>query len=559
MIDFIYQLFTTDSAAHTALIFFLIIALGLALGGVRLFGISLGSAGVLFAGILFGHFKIVMNHDVMEFVREFGLILFVYTIGMQVGPGFVDSLKKEGVRLNIIAFLIVMTGALVVIVLSRLFSIPMAAALGIFSGACTNTPSLAAIQQAMKDIPSITPEMLKLPGLSYAVCYPFGILGTILTMILFRHLFRIDPTDEAERYRLAHTQSGKQIVITDFVVENPKLEGVALERVPLPSGVVISRVVHSASSDQAQMEVALPKTVIRLGDKVRAVGPSDSMESLKLLIGGHTTIDLRGTGGRIITSHAIVTKKDIIGKTLSELSADEYGVAITRIHRGEVVLAASPEVELRFADSLTVVGEKEGVEKFLWLVGNSTKDVDHPQLIPVFVGLALGVLVGSWPIHIPGMSTPIRLGLAGGPLIVAILLSRVGRIGHMVWYMPSGTNFILREIGITLFLACVGLRCGDQFAASFASGNGWVWMGIGAAVTMIPLIIGMLYARWVHRTNFLAACGIMSGSMTSPSSLSFANQMAPSSAQSVSYATIYPLVLILRVIVVQVLVTFFIR
>lgn len=555
--QFVIDLFTSETIAHTLFIFGLVIALGLVLGSFRIRGIALGVAGVLFSGLLFGHFKVPMNHEILEFAREFGLILFVYTIGIQVGPGFFSSLKRDGLQLNALAAFIVITGALIAAAFHLWGGVPLPAAAGLFSGATTNTPSLAAAQQALKDIPNLPPEAVKMPALGYAVSYPFGIVGIILSMILVRALFRIDPSKDAASYADFHARMNPKPVVMDFRVENPNLDGLTVKKIPAlnEQGVVISRVIHDGTA-----HAALPDTVVRLGDTIRAVGPRERLEQFRVIIGSETHMDLRGTKGHIVARRVVVSRADSAGKTIAELSARQrYGVTITRLSRGDVEVPVTPGLVINFADTLMAVGEQEAVKKFASDMGDSAKELNHPQLIAVFAGIVAGIVIGVMPFHLPGIPSPVKLGLAGGPLVVAIVLSRIGRLGPLIWYMPPAANYMLREVGITLFLACVGLRSGDRFVETLVAGDGFYWMFAGAVITTVPLLLAALWARIRMKMNYLTLCGLLAGSMTDPPALAFANQITPSSAQVVSYASVYPAVMLLRVICAQCLVIFLMR
>ncbi|OGS39715.1 MAG: hypothetical protein A3J82_08210, partial [Elusimicrobia bacterium RIFOXYA2_FULL_69_6] len=420
------------SVAHAIVIISLVAALGLAVGNIRLFRVNLGIAGVLFSGIAFGHFGITVNKEVLEFLREFGLILFVYTIGMQVGPGFFASLRQAGLRLNLLAASVVLLGAALTVLVSRLGGIEMASAVGLYSGAVTNTPSLAAAQQALKDIGSLGEEAARLPGIGYAVAYPFGILGTILAMVLARWLGRVDLAREASS-KPCGGDAG-DLTRMNIQVENRNLDGLPLSRIPaLESlGVRFSRLFH-----EGRLSVPQRDTVLHVGDVLLAVGPKARLEELVLVVGRKSDMDLRSLPSDIISSRIIVTHKEVLGKTLGELDlASRYGVVMTRAARAEIEFVPNAQYALHFGDALQAVGEKEAVAKVAELLGNSPRALSHPQLIPVFTGIALGVLLGSLPIALPGMPAPVRLGLAGGPLVVAILLSRIRRIGPLSWYMP---------------------------------------------------------------------------------------------------------------------------
>ncbi len=560
--DWLITLFQSpDSVAHTVLVISIVAALGLAFGSIRVFGISLGIGGVLFSGLLFGHFKITINHEIMEFVREFGLILFVYSIGLQVGPGFFASLRRQGMKLNIMAAGIVIMGVIITVLLNYFSGIPREIAVGLFSGATTNTPSLAASQQALKDLWAGNPnaqEIAKLPGLGYAVAYPFGIIGIILTMILVRFLFKIDPLHEADEFKQLQSKSASLLAVYNIEVKNPNLEGLIIEKIPSleDSSVVISRILH-----EGKVEVAQPDTVIHIGDILLAVGPREDLDEIKLVVGELSKVDLKALPSSIITKRILVTKKSILGKTIDELEClDKYDVNITRISRADIEFSPNADFTFQFGDTVLAVGLEENIKKVAAELGNSLRQLNHPEIIPVLVGIALGVILGSYPMYFPGMPAPVKLGLAGGPLVVAILLSRLGRIGPLVWYMPISANFMLRELGIVLFLTCVGLMSGDKFVATLVQGSGLYWMACAALITFVPILIIALIARFFFKTNYLTICGLVAGSMTDPPALAFATGIVPhSDAPNISYATVYPLVMLLRVLSAQIMVLFILR
>lgn len=555
--DVIMQLLTGTTVAHSVFIFSLVAALGLLIGSINIFGIRLGVAGVLFSGILFGHFGLTVNPEVLEFCREFGLILFVYTIGMQVGPGFFSSLKRDGLALNLMAAFVVTAGVGITICLSIFGKIPMPAAVGMFSGATTNTPSLGAAQQALSSIPGISEDLTKLPGLGYAVAYPFGIFGIILTMLFTKLVFSVNINREAEAHAVVQAQRTAALSVLNIRVDNQNLNGIAVTNIPNidDSGVVISRVMH-----EGKVHVALGETKIFVGDVLYVVGPKEKLENFQKGIGSKSDIDIRQVKSSIVAQRVIVTKPEVVGKTLEQLKIwERYGITLTRVSRSEIEFAASPDLELHYADTLMAVGEEDDIKEFCVEIGNSPKHLDHPFVIPLFVGVALGVFVGSWPITLPGIPSAVKLGLAGGPLLVAIILSRIGRIGKLIWYMPISANFMVRELGIVLFLACVGLKSGGKFVETLVAGQGFYWMACATLITVIPILIIALFARARLKMNFLTICGILAGSMTDPPALAFANGLASSSAASISYATVYPLVMLLRVIFAQLLVIYFVH
>ena len=574
------DLFMKPSAAQAVLVLGLVTAVGLAIGSVRIRSVSLGIAGVLFAGILFGHFHVKPDEHVLEFAREFGLILFVYTIGLQVGPGFFAALKRQGLALNAIAFCIATLGLLIAIAFHKFAHLPIPAAAGLFAGATTNTPALAGAQQALGDLlkfgtaqagettatlaagsPMIAltadaaTSLSKMPGLAYAVAYPFGVLGIILSMMFFRVAFRVDVPKEASDYLKSHGPASVKLGRINLEVTNPNLEGLAIEKLPMwgESGVVVSRVMHGR-----QMQVATAETVLHVGDVLHAVGPKDKLDDFRLIVGVDTDLDLTTLPSEITTRRIVVTQNKVIGKEIAGLDVlKRHSVTITRVSRAEIEFVPTEDFELQFGDTVLAVGEADSIQKVSEALGNSLRRLNHPQLIPVFFGIVLGIILGSIPFHLPGIPAPVKLGLAGGPLLAAILLSRLGRLGPLNYYMPISANFMLREVGISLFLACVGLRAGDQFVATLTQGDGLRWMAFGAVITVVPLVTVGLVARLFLKLNFTALCGLLAGSMTDPPALAFAVSSAGSEAPSVAYATVYPLTMILRVLYAQVLVLAF--
>ena len=543
--------------AYAVLILAGVVVSGLALGKVKIRGIGLGVAGVLFSGILFGHFRMTLPAETLGFVRDFGLILFVYTIGLQVGPGFVTSLRKQGLPLNALAIGVVLLGALLTIISSRLLHIDMAAAVGIFSGATTNTPSLGAAQEALKQLPGIDPARVSLPALGYAVAYPFGIVGIILAMVIVRTIARINPVEEVTAFEKEQNGESEPPGRMNIRVRNPNLNGLKLHEIPSKEalGVVISRIKYLGETD---VSVANAETVLHVGDILLAVGSPKSLHELCLIVGAESPKDLMETPGPVSSERFVVTRKDILGKTIREMELTQrYGVTVTRVIRADVEMTAIPTLRLQFGDKLNVVGKAADIAMLAPLLGNSVKDMNHTNIIAMFIGIGLGVLVGLYPFSFGNMPMPVRLGLAGGPLIVAILLSRVRRLGTMIWYMPLNANLALRELGITLFLACAGLKAGEHFMDVLFTTQGFQWMTCGAVITLLPLLLAAWVGRSFMRMNFVTICGMLSGSMTDPPALAFANAVNNSDAPSVAYATVYPLTMLLRILVAQLLIVFF--
>lgn len=554
--SWLVQLLRAESVAQAVLVVSLVAAIGIALGTLKFRGLELGTAGVLFSGLIAGHIlartSILLNEHVMELVREFGLILFVYTIGMQVGPGFFASLRKQGLPLNLMAASIILLGILVAVGLHDAGTLDVPVIVGLFSGGTTNIPSLAAAEQALKNVPNLPSDARTVPAMAYAVAYPFGIMGTILVMLLVRAIFRIDPAAEAELLTTLQDRALPKLGTMNLEVRNPNLDGLLLGHVPslAMSGVVISRVIGRGGTPT----VAGADTVIHSGDVLLAVGVAEELNALRLIVGTESRLNVQTVPSAITSKRIIVTQSEVLGRTIDELSLRErLAVNVTRINRAEIEMPPKG-LPLQFGDNLVIVGEPAAINQAAAELGNSAHRLNHSQIIPVFLGIALGVLAGSWPLTIPGVPAPIKLGLAGGPLLVAILLSRLGHIGPLVWHLPIGANVVLREVGIVLFLAGVGIRSGGRFVETVMDGQGLRWMLSGALITVVPLMAVALVARIVWKLNYASLCGLLAGSMTDPPALAFATAIVGSDAPIVSYATVYPLVMVLRVLAAQVMV-----
>jgi putative transport protein len=548
------DLAATHPIAHAVLALAVVAALGLALGGLRVRGIGLGIAGVLFAGIAMGHFGLEIDHTVQDFVREFGLVLFVYTIGMQAGPGFFVSLRRHGLQLNLLAASTVLLGAAFALAIGRLGHFDLALTAGLFSGATTNTPALGAVLEALKSVSEAGSARHVLPGIGYAVAYPFGILGIILAMLALRAAFKISISREVEAFELEQQSAHEPLGRMNVRVDNENFDGLTIAELPALAelGIAISRVRHR---DATEVETALAGTKIRCGDVLLAVGTASRLEKFRLIAGERSTEDLMKAQGRVTWRPVRVTARAVLGKPLRELALDQfYGVTVTRVNRAAIELPPSAELRLQFGDTLQVVGPRESMPEVMRVLGDSASDLSHTNFVAVFIGIALGVLVGMYPFQIGGLPAPLRLGLAGGPLIVAILLSRARRIGPVIWHMPPEANTALRELGIVLFLACVGMKAGGSFFKVLLHGDGLLWMGAGAIITIVPLLIVGGVARAFFRLNFMRICGLLAGSMTDPPALAFAHTITRSDAPSVAYASVYPLAMLLRILIAQLMI-----
>lgn len=547
--DLIFQ----NTVAHTILVYSLIIVAGVWLGKVKIYGISLGITFVLFAGIAAGHFGLSANHAVIDFIKDFGLILFVFSIGLQVGPGFFSSFKRGGISLNLLALTIVLLGAITTIALHYITGESMPMMVGIMSGAVTNTPGLGAAQQALAQVSGDNP--VPQIGLGYAVAYPFGVLGIILTMFLIKSLFRINVGEELNAFTQHHHPTESLPDKVTITVKNRRVIGKTIREV---TGMIKYEFIISRLLRQGDIILATSDTLLQENDTILVVTQKKYTDEVLSLIGTKSSTDISKETGQLQVRQVLVTSKKVAGKEIADLRIrSKFNVNITRVNRAGIELVALPGFRLQLGDKLTCVGDELSIGNVASELGNSLKRLDEPNLIPIFLGILAGVILGSVPIHIPGVVRPLSLGLAGGPLVVAILLSRYGYKFSLVSYTTPGANLMLREIGIVLFLASVGITSGEKFIPTLTSGEGFVWMGYGAIITLLPLIIVGLYARMRLRKNFLEVCGLLSGSMTDPPALAYANSLADCEGPAIAYATVYPLVMFLRIFTAQILILLF--
>ncbi|WP_061706660.1 putative transporter [Pseudenterobacter timonensis] len=545
--------------ALTVSVLAMVAVIGLWIGNVKIRGVGFGIGGVLFGGIIVGHFVdqlgITLSADMLHFIQEFGLILFVYTIGIQVGPGFFASLRVSGLRLNLFALGIVVMGGLVTAIVHKLFSVPLPVVLGIFSGAVTNTPALGAGQQILRDL-GISSGIVDQMGMSYAMAYPFGICGILLTMWLVRVLFRVNVEEEAQKHESTLTNGHQLIKTINIRVENPNLNNLMIQDVPILNS---AKIICSRLKREETLMVPSPATVIQTGDLLHLVGQPEDLHNAQLVIGQEVDVSLSTRGTDLRVERVVVTNEKVLGKKLRELRAKEqYDVVISRLNRAGVELVASPSASLQFGDILNLVGRPSSIDAVANIVGNAQQKLQQVQMLPVFIGVGLGVLLGSLPLYVPGFPAALKLGLAGGPLIMALILGRIGSVGKLYWFMPPSANLALRELGIVLFLAVVGLKSGGDFIDTLTQGDGMSWIGYGILITGMPLLTVGILARMLAKMNYLTLCGMLAGSMTDPPALAFANNLhSTSGAAALSYATVYPLVMFLRIITPQLLAVLF--
>lgn len=557
--NWINDLIWGQGIGHSILLLSVVIAAGIQLGKIKVFGVSLGITLVLFVGILLGHFGFTINPGVLHFFKEFGLILFVYSVGMQVGPGFFSSFKKGGVTLNLLASGIVLLGVLTALVIHYVSGTPIPTMVGILSGAVTNTPGLGAAQQAYSDIFGTADDTI---ALGYAVAYPLGVIGIILSMIAIRYLFRVNfdcENQKLEKEDTAHANEAKPI---SLVVKNPAIFGKSIGELSAlmeHRDFVVSRVWRN---DNKQIEIASAGTVLQEDDKVFVITTEQDAETIKAFIGIEIGMERKQwirMESQFINRRILITKPELNGKRLGQLGLRKlYGINITRINRAGVDLVATPGLTLQVGDRVNVVGTETAVANVEKVLGNSLKRLDEPNLITIFVGIALGIILGSLPITFPGIPQPVKLGLAGGPLIVAILISRFGYRYKLITYTTQSANLMLREIGITLFLACVGISAGDGFVDTIVNNGGLAWIGYGFIITVVPLLIIGCIGRYFCGLNYFTLMGLLAGSTTDPPALAYSNATAGCDAPAVGYATVYPLTMFLRVLTAQLMILFFV-
>lgn len=555
--EWVNSLMFGTSIGHSILLIAVVIFVGIFLGKIKIAGISLGITWILFVGIIFSHFGLLMDPQALHFLKEFGLILFVYSIGLQVGPGFFSSFKKGGITLNLLATGVVILGVGITCIIHFITGIPITTMVGILSGAVTNTPGLGAAQQAYFDT---TGTELPAIAMGYAVAYPLGVIGIILAIVLIRYLFRISFEKENLDAQNVADEKASQATHVSLVVKNPALFGKNIAEVAslMDKKFVISRILHGSEG----LKIAKSDTPLEEGDKLFVIAATQDMNAITAFIGEKIQMhraEWEKLDAHLISRRIVITRAEINGKTLGQLHLrGGFGINITRVNRSGLDLVAHPGLQLQIGDRVTVVGAETdvaGVEKVL---GNSLRRLREPNLIPLFLGIALGIFLGSIPFTFPGIPQPVKLGLAGGPLIVAILISRFGPHYKIVTYTTMSANLMLREIGIALFLACVGLDAGGGFVETVVDGGGFSWIGYGFIITFIPLMIIGIIARWIYKVNYFTLMGLIAGSMTDPPALAYSNTTAGNDMPSVGYATVYPLTMFLRVLTAQALILSFV-
>ena len=548
--------------AHTILLFALVIATGIYLGRFKVKGVSIGSTWILFVGILLSHFGFRADPHILSFMKDFGLILFVFSIGLQVGPGFFHTFRTGGLKMNLLAFLMVILAVGVTLSIHFITGEDLRIMTGVMSGAVTNTPGLGAAQQTLSDAMSasgisqtVVADSTSSIASAYAVAYPLGVLGVIFLLIFFKAIFKVDIDKEKEALDNEGNEGGNAIRAS-YQVCNPALFGMTVASLIKDDGdrFVISRISHGGV-----VETPGPATVLNEGDNVLVITSQAHEEAVKILFGKELEIpfsEWTAKKSSPVARKITITRSGLTGKKLRELNVRSlYGVTVTRVIRAGVELVANPNLYLQMGDTLLVVGDEEGIDKVARLFGNKASRLSHPNLVPIFFGIVIGVIFGSIPIRFPGVPQPVKLGLAGGPLIISILLGYFGPKMKITTYTTVSANMMLREIGISFFLAAVGLGAGANFISAIVNGGYW-WILYGFLITVVPIIVTVLVARLALKLNFYQICGLIAGSTTNPPVLAFAQGAYGTDYTSVNYATVYPLSMFMRVLAAQLLILF---
>jgi len=557
--EWLISLLTDESVAHIVLLYAFVIAIGILLGKIKIFGISLGVTFVLFVGLFVGHLGFSVNLDVLHFIREFGLILFVFTIGLQVGPGFFSSFKKGGMQQNLLAASVVLLGVGVTIALYYILAgrVPMAMMVGILSGAVTNTPGLGAAQEALRQLHDAG-QIAEIPqiALGYAVAYPLGVVGIITALIMIRVVFKVSFDKETEKLNASNDYLSEKPERLTLRFQNKLIEGRNLRDIKhlIGRNFVVSRLKRCD-----QFLIPLGETVLLRDDILLVVTAIRDVEAITAFIGEPVELDWKESETQLVSRRIVITQGKINGKTIGSLGfRNTIGVNITRVNRSGIDLLGTTNLVLQVGDKVMVVGELAAIERVEKVLGNTMKRLNEPHLITIFVGIFLGILFGSIPFYFPGMPMPVKLGLAGGPLIVAILIARFGYKVKLITYTTQSANYMLREIGIALFLASVGIASGGKFVETVISSDGLLWVGCGFIITVLPLLIVGFVGRKFLRLNYFTLMGILAGSTTDPPALAYSNAVAGNDAPAVAYSTVYPMTMFLRVILAQILILAFV-
>ena len=547
------ELITGTSIAHSVLVLSGVTALGVLLSRIKICGVSLGVTWILFVGIVAGHFGLTVEHNVLHFIKEFGLILFVYSVGLQVGPGFFSSFKKGGLTLNAVAVMIVLMSVLLAYTIHLVTGTSLVTMVGVLCGAVTNTPGLGAAQQTYLEATGAAEPSI---AMGYAVAYPLGVVGIVMSIVVIKGLFRMNMDKELEKATGSSADTTKMATKYSVGIKNAAIFGKTIEE--LHSFIDKDFVVSRLCRESGKVEIPASTTKLLEGDKLLVISVEANKEPIVAFFGellDMTSDEWMEMDSHMATRKIVVTKHKVNGKTLGELKVRSvFGVNVTRVNRAGVDLVAAPDLELQIGDRVLAVGDDQKLDSFAKMLGNSAKQLREPNLLAIFLGIAVGVVFGSIPFMLPGMPQPVKMGLAGGPLIIAILISRFGYKFNIVTYTTLSANMMLREVGISLFLAAVGIASGEGFVDTVVNKGGFAWIGYGVIITLVPMLAGAAIGRYVFKFNYFQLMGLIAGSGTNPSGLAYSNSVSPINQQAVSYATVYPLVMFLRVLTPQILI-----
>lgn len=547
------ELVTGNSIAHAVLVLSGVVALGVLLSRIKICGVSLGVTWILFVGIVAGHFGLSVNADILNFIKEFGLILFVYSVGLQVGPGFFSSFKKGGLTLNAVAVMTVLISVILAYVIHLVTGTSLTTMAGVLCGAVTNTPGLGAAQQSYVEATGVADPSI---AMGYAVAYPLGVVGIVMSIVLVKGLFGMTMEKELEKATGSSADAAKMATKYSVVVKGKNVIGKTIEVLHgmIEKDFVVSRLCRA----NGKVEIPASSTILEEGDRILVISVEASREAVTSFFGEAVEMseeEWKDMDSQMASRKIIVTKHNINGKTLGELKIRSvFGLNVTRVTRAGIDLMAAPDLELQVGDRVRVVGDEKNIESLANALGNSSKQLSSPNLLAIFLGIAVGVIFGSIPFMLPGMPSPVKMGLAGGPLIISILMGRFGHKFKVVTYTTFSANMMLREVGISLFLAAVGIASGAGFVDTVLNKGGFAWIGYGLIITFVPMIAGAAIGRFCFNFNYFQIMGLIAGCGTNPSGLAYSNSISPINQQAVSYATIYPLVMFLRVLTPQLLV-----
>ena len=556
--DWLTETMLQPSSVQAIIIISIVSAIGLLLGKLKLFNISLGVTFVFFIGILIGHFNPDINISMLNYAQNFGLILFVYALGLQVGPGFFSSLKKGGLQLNILALGVIFIGLILTVILSYASDISLPNMVGILCGATTNTPALGAAQQAVKQLSGGDMRMIADMALATAVAYPLGVVGVILAIIFIRSFFV--PKEELAG---THDRKDNEMHVGEFHITNPAIEGKNIQQImKLTSrNFVISRIWR-----EGKVTIPTSESILSHDDHLLIMSKKSDIEHIKVLFGEEEDVDWNKEdidwnhidNSQLVSRRIIVTRSKVNGVKLGTLKLrNHYGINITRVNRAGIDLLASPDLSLQIGDRLTVVGEKASIDNVAKILGNEVKRLDKPNLIAVFLGIALGLILGALPIPFPGMDFPVKLGIAGGPIIVGILMGAFGPRFHITTYTTQSANLLMREFGLIIYLACLGISAGEHFFETVFQTEGLMWIGFGFILTLVPILIIALIAMKVYKIGYAKNVGMLCGSMANPMALNYVDSTIDNDEPSVAYATVYPVSMFARIIFTQLLLMLF--